>query len=82
MNGPLYRYRFGEQLGEAELGDVQYVARVSSREIRQEGADVGDEDVRGSRDDDHNGLCSLGAAPARHAGRRTSAIVTSGQFVA
>lgn len=61
---------------------MQYVARVSSQEIRQEGADVGDQDVRGSRDDDHNGLCSLRAAPARHAGRRTRAIVASGQFVA
>ena len=82
MNGPGYRYLSGEQLGEAELGDVQYVARVSSGEIRQEGADVGGQDVRGSRDDDHNGLRSLRAATARHAGRRTGAIVASRQFVA
>lgn len=82
MNGPLYRYLLGEQLGEAELGDVQYFAGVSSREIKQEGADVGDHDVRGSGNDDHRGLCRLGAATARHAGRRTRPIVTSRQFVA
>ena len=61
---------------------MQYVARVSSREIGEEGADVRNEDVRGGRDDYPSGLCSLGAAPARHAGRRTRAFVTSGQFVA
>ena len=61
---------------------MQYFARVSSREIRQEGADTGDEDVRGRREDDRNGLYGLGAATASDAGGRTRAVVASGQFVA
>jgi hypothetical protein len=81
VNGPLCRYLLGKELGEAELGDVQNFARVSSREIRQEGADVGDEDVRRRCDDDHYGLYRPGAATARHAGRRTRPIVASGQFI-
>lgn len=80
MNGPSYRYLVGEQLREAELRNVQYFARVSSREVRQEGAGGGDEDVQ-ERDDDHYGLCRLGAATARHTRRWTRPIVTSSQFV-
>ena len=52
-----------------------------SRGIRQEGGDVGDEDVRRSRDHDRDGLCGLGTAPARHARRRTAAVIASRQFV-
>ena len=56
---------FGERSEDAELGNVQDVARVCLRGIRQKGGDVGDEDVRRGRDHDRDGLCGLGTAPAR-----------------
>jgi hypothetical protein len=61
---------------------VQDVARVRSWEIRQEGGEVGDERVRGRGDHDRDGFSSLSAAAARHAQRRTGAVVASGQLVA
>jgi hypothetical protein len=60
---------------------VQNVARGRSWEIRQKAGEVGDADVRGSRNDDHDGLDGLGAAATGHAGWRTAAVVASGQFI-
>ena len=60
---------------------MQDVARVLSWEIGQEGGDVSDERVRGRRDHDHDGLGSLSAAAACHAGRRTGAVVAARQLV-
>jgi hypothetical protein len=66
----------------AELRNVQDVARIRSWEIGQEGGEVGDGNVRGNGHDNHDGLNSLGAASARHAGWRTGAVVASGQLIA
>ena len=60
---------------------MQNVARSGSWEIRQQAGDVGDADVRGSRNDDHHGLHGLSAADTGHAGWRTGAVVASRQLV-
>ena len=60
---------------------MQHVARGGSWEIGQKAGHVGDADVQGSRNDDHDGLHGLGAAAARHAGWRTGVVVASGQLV-
>lgn len=71
----------GEELGEAQLGNVQDVAWVRAREIGQNDGDIGDRKVGGSSDDGRGGLNSLGAAPARYACRRARAIVAPRQRV-
>jgi hypothetical protein len=45
VNGPPYRYLFGEQLGAAELGNVQNVAGVGLRQLGQGGLYGTDRDV-------------------------------------
>jgi hypothetical protein len=71
-----------ERSEEANLRNVQNVARVDAWEIRQEGGYVGDGSVRRNSDDDYDGLYGLGAASACHAGWRTGAIVTAGELIA